>query len=358
MTDATTGLLLLPARSYDPAQGRFISRDTANVFNHYQGFSTNPIVLVDLTGHFSLADLLIDIGTAIMFGLAAVLTGGAALAAAPAIVAAEAAVTTSTIVATVAGAVTAVASATGFVASAVKAADDIDDAVSRKHFLSNDQRSALGTVELAAGVVAAATGLVFAGASAAGAIAEGAESATQDAAAIFQDPKVSDVESSWSSEDPMPGETIFQDPKVSDVESSWSSTDDQSSNDNLVDGVSGRAAEPQPVTPSASRPIPIQRPVLRTVLGSGDLNATDSAVITSDRGLTASLNTDEAAFQSRIASLVPRATGTYPILTAMNGNWDVEAALNAMLNRGQAKLIATLLNRDDNFTFMQFPPSS
>ena len=48
-------------------------------------------------------------------------------------------------VTTVAEAVTAVASATGAVASAVKAADDIDDAVSGKHFLTNDQRSALGT---------------------------------------------------------------------------------------------------------------------------------------------------------------------------------------------------------------------
>ena len=135
MTDATTGLLLLPARSYDPAQGRFTSRDTANVFNHYQGFSTNPIVLVDLTGHFSLEDLLIDIGTAIVFAIAAVATGGAALAA-------EAG-----IVATVAAAGSAIASATGAVASAVKAANDIDDAVSGKHFLSKDQRSALGTAQ-------------------------------------------------------------------------------------------------------------------------------------------------------------------------------------------------------------------
>ena len=42
MTDATTGLLLLPARSYDPTQGRFTTRDTANVFNKYQGVLNQP----------------------------------------------------------------------------------------------------------------------------------------------------------------------------------------------------------------------------------------------------------------------------------------------------------------------------
>jgi RHS repeat-associated protein len=371
MTDATTGLLLLPARSYDPAQGRFTSRDTANVFNHYQGFSTNPIVLVDLTGHFSLADLLIDIGTAIVFGVAAVLTGGAALAAAPAIVGAEAAaVTTSAIVTTVATAVTAIASATGAVASAVKAADDIDDAVSGKHFLSTDQRSALGMVQMAAGVVATVTGIVAA-VGAAGAVAE---DAAQDAADFLRDPDEPDVPNAASKryalvegEEPdytylRPGEEIPPDPalsnETSDVTVSYVSKDAPSSIDSVVDGVSGRTAEPPPVTPSASRPIPIQRPVLRTWLGSRDLTATDSAVITSDRGLTASLNTDEEAFQSRIASLVPRATGTSPTLDATNGNWGVEAARTGMLNRGESNSIDAMLNRDDNYTFMRFPRGS
>ena len=90
MTDPTTGLLLLPARSYDPTQGRFTSRDTANVFNHYQAFSTNPIAVTDTTGHFSLTDLLIDIGAAILFAVVAVATAGAALTALPAVIGAEA----------------------------------------------------------------------------------------------------------------------------------------------------------------------------------------------------------------------------------------------------------------------------
>jgi RHS repeat-associated protein len=373
MTDATTGLPLLPARSYDPAQGRFTSRDTANVFNHYQGFSTNPIVLVDLTGHFSLQDLLIDIGTLIVFAVAAYATGGAALAAAPAIVGAEAgaAVTASTIATTVAAAVTAIASATGAVASAVKAADDIDDAVSGKHFLSNDQRSALGMVQLAAGVVATVTGLA-AGASAAGAAAEGAESATQDAADFLADPN--------DETDPInkrnalvegeqddiylylgPGESIPEDPLLSNVGDSpvTMSSISKQPIDGVLDGVSGRAAEPQPVTPSADRQIPIQSTVLRSVTGSRDLTATDSAVIGSDRGLTTALKTGQAAQRSLSGSLgaaVARATGTSPTLTAMNGNWGAEAASNAMLNRGASDLIDAMLTRDDNYTFMQFPP--
>jgi hypothetical protein len=355
MTDATTGLLLLPARSYDPAQGRFTSRDTANVFNHYQGFSTNPIVLVDLTGHFSLEDLLIDIGTAIVFAIAAVVTGGAALAA-------EAG-----IVAIVATAATAIASATGAVASAVKVADDVDDAVSGKHFLSKDQRSALGMVQAAAGIVATVTG-IGAVVGAAGAVAE---DAAQDTAAFLADPDEPDPINVASKRHALvegeqdimlyPGETIPQDPLLSNVEASAVPNDARSASDSVLDGFSGRAAEPRPVTPSASRSIPIQRNVLRTWLGSRDLTATDSSVITNDRGLTAALNTDEAARQSLVGSLradVAPSTGTSPTLTAMSGNWDAEAASNAMLNRGEADAIATLLNRDDNFTFMMFPPSS
>ena len=200
ITDPTTGLLLLPARSYDPSQGRFTSRDSANVFNKYQGFSTNPIINVDPTGHFSLEDLLIDIGTAIVFTVAAIATAGAAFAGAAAIFAAEVgATTTSTIVSFAATAVTAYASAAGAVASAVKVADDVDDAVSGKHFLTNDQRSALGTAQMVAGAVAAVSGLAAIGAASAGAIAEGSEAAAvQDAKAFIAD----EDDSSSTSEDP------------------------------------------------------------------------------------------------------------------------------------------------------------
>ena len=370
MTDATTGLLLLPARSYDPAQGRFTSRDTANVFNHYQGFSTNPIVLVDLTGHFSLEDLLIDIGTLIAFAVVAVATGGTAVAAAPAIVGAEAgaAVTASTIATTVATAVTAIASATGAVATAVKAADDIDDAVSGKHFLSNDQRSALGMVQLAAGVVATVTGLA-AGASAAGAAAE---DTTQDAADFLADPNDETDPINVTSKrnavvegefDYQPGEEIGPDSLLSNKEDSPVSASYISKNapsgstDSLVNGPAP-PPEPRPVTPSPSRPIPIQSNVLRSVTGSRDLTATDSAVIGNDRGLTTALKTGQAAQRSLSGSLgadVARSTGTSPTLTAMNGNWGAEAASNANLGQWEASIDA-MLTRDDNYTFMQFRP--
>jgi RHS repeat-associated protein len=367
MTDATTGLLLLPARSYDPAQGRFTSRDTANVFNHYQGFSTNPIVLVDLTGHFSLEDLLVDIGTAIVVGIVAVATGGAALAAVPGIVAAEAAVTASTIVATVATAGSAIASATAAVASAVKAADDIDDAVSGKHFLSKDQRSALGTVQLAAGAVATVTGLVAVGASAAGAIAQGAESATQDAADFLADPndetdptnvaskRYALVEGEQDDIYLKPGEKIGPDSLLSNKEDSAVSASYISNNaasdstDSLVDG-SAPPPEPRPVTPTASRSIPIQRNVLQRWLGSRDLTATDRAFITSDRRLTAALNTNEETDQYFYRSVIARLTG-YPTFTAMNGNWAVEAASNAYPEEAS---IDAMLNRD-TFTARGLP---
>ncbi len=320
------------------------------MFNKYQGLSTNPIINVDTTGHFSLEDLLIDIGTAVVFAIAAIATGGAALAALPALVAAEGAVAVSTVVATVALAVTAVASATGAVASAVKAADDVDDAVTGKHFLTNDQRSALGTVQMVAGAVAGVSGLAAVGATAAGAIAEGAavgaEDATQDAADFLADADdetdvvnrrnaVVEGEDSDNANLLQPGETIGPDPELSNMDDdavsvSYSANNARSSADSILDGPSSRAAEPRPVTPSASRPIPIQQNVLREVLGTGDMNATDEAVINTDRGLTASLNANESADEAVSGSFgadAARSTGTSPVLTAMNGNWSEEAYL-------------------------------
>jgi hypothetical protein len=335
------------------------------VFNHYQGFSTNPIVLVDLTGHFSVADLLIDIGMTILFAVAAVATAGAALAAAPAIVGAEAAVTTSTIVATVAEAAGAMANATGFVVSALKAADDIDDAVSHKHFLSKDQRSALGWAQVAAGVVATVTGLVTVGALGAGAFAEGAE---QDAADFLRGPDdETDVTNAAGKRNAFvegeqpdyihlgPGEEIPPDPLLSNVEAStvtpsYNANDAGSSIDAIVGGPSP-AQVPRLVTRAASQPISIQQPVLREVVGSNDLNVTDGAVFKSDRGLTTALKTGQAAQRSLSGSLdadVARSVGTpgtSPTRTAMNGNWSAEAR-NAMLNPGESHSIDAVLNRD------------
>ena len=116
MTDALTGHLLLPARSYDPAQARFTSRDSANVFNRYQGFSTNPIGLVDLSGRISQTDIIIDVSVLAVLVLVAVITGGAAAIAIPAVVGAMAvgaAVATSAVVGAVATGVGVAAAALG-----------------------------------------------------------------------------------------------------------------------------------------------------------------------------------------------------------------------------------------------------
>ena len=42
-TNPTTGTQYLPARTYDPDQGRFLTADAADQFNRYQAFDTNPI---------------------------------------------------------------------------------------------------------------------------------------------------------------------------------------------------------------------------------------------------------------------------------------------------------------------------
>jgi RHS repeat-associated protein len=379
MTDPTTGLLLLPARSYDPTQGRFTSRDTANVFNHYQAFSTNPITVTDTTGHFSLTDLLIDIGAAILFAVVAVATAGAALTALPAVIGAEAATATASEVAfTVATAVAAVASATGAVTSTVKAVDDIDNAVSGKHFLTNDQRSALSTVQLVAGAVAFVSGL---GASAAAGevIGEAAE-ATQDASDFLADPndETDPANIAYKRNALVEGEEddilnpagLRSGQKISDYMTDTSTGDSPrvmssitesevnnatASSDKIFDGATGNVAKQSPVIPKVSDPIPIQQYVVRSVVGSNELNATDSAVISDDEGLTTSLKADDAASDSEEeGGDVARSTVGSPVETAINGNW---AAQPGSFGTGdESDPVAAMLNRDDNWTFAMFPP--
>ena len=341
MTDPTTGLLLLPARSYDPTQGRFTSRDTANVFNKYQGFSTNPIINVDPTGHFSLEDLLLDIGMAIVFAVAAVATAGAAVAALPALVAGEAAaVTTTAIITTVATAVTAVASATGAVASAIKAADDIDDAVTGKHFLTNDQRNALSTVQAVAGAVSAASGLTAMGGTLIG--IDTAAEATQDAAELpsrnrrpgddgagagTDASKSSDlIEGAGSNIGPyrLPGnvaDSDFEDDAASSSDSDLEDgADSRSSSDSVIDGISSEAAEPEPVAQSPSRPISVQQNVLQDVLGSGEVSSTDEALLDDNPAVTTSIKTSEAASEVNSGGVRPDPGvlfGTSPVRTAI-----------------------------------------
>ena len=284
MTDAATGFLLLPARSYDPSQGRFTSRDTANVFNRYQGLSTNPITFVDPTGHFSLLDLFVDIGTLIVFAVAAVATGGAAL------------VAESTVVATVLLGVGAAASAVGAGATAVKVADDVDDAVTGKHFLSATARKAIGTVQTVAGAVAAVSGLAAVGAASASAIS-GAGSSVTDSEAFLQlddepdahyDNEFVEVPDIEPEPEPQPQPQLQAQPESSSdvlVVPSYTVDDAKSAVDSVIDGPSARGSRPAPSTPQTSEPIPMRMYGLRTAMGQIDLPAPDAAVIKADPDL-------------------------------------------------------------------------
>jgi RHS repeat-associated protein len=318
MTDPTTGLLLLPARSYDPTQGRFTSRDTANVFNKYQGFSTNPIINVDPTGHISLEDLFIDIGMALVFAVVAVASAGAAL---PAIAAARVGtLTTTAIVTTVAEAVTAAAAATGFVASTVKAANDGDQVVNGKHFLSTDQRNALSTVQAVAGAVAAVSGLASVGAASAGAIAE---DATQDAADFLPDTDGAGDDGGGASTDANDDAA----PRYKRKAVVQGETDDMgyrlpSKTDDVIKGVSSHASEPEPLQQDPTEVISSEQNVPHDVLGSARLNGTEKALLDDNPAVATSLNsadTSESLLNSSFEEVSP------PTQTATNGNWIEEA---------------------------------
>ncbi len=295
-TDAVTGQLLLPARNYDPSQGRFTTRDTADVFNHYQGFSTNPILLVDPTGHFSLADLLVDIGMMIVFAIATVASAGGALAALPAIAAAEVGAATATAVATTVGlAASAVASATGFVASTVKMADEAHDGVSGKHFLSAQAQAALGTVQMVAGIVAVVGGLASVGAASAGVILT--ESPVQDVGE-FLGSAADDVDDASAGEPPVETPPQQTGPDA-DSESSSSELGDEPppeapSNtatiiDAVVDGPTGGEVPQPPVTPSVAGDVPAANDTVEEILGGNKQLAVDRAVFRSDPELDESI---------------------------------------------------------------------
>ena len=59
-TEASTGLLAFADRTYDPSQGRFTSPDPVDAHNLYQGFNTNPITYLDLSGQISTVDIVLE----------------------------------------------------------------------------------------------------------------------------------------------------------------------------------------------------------------------------------------------------------------------------------------------------------
>ena len=251
-----------------------------------------------------------------MFAVATIATAGAAVVGAAAIVGAEVGVaTTSTIVSFAATAVTAYASATGAVATAIKVADDVDDAVTGKHFLTNNQRTALGTVQMVAGAVAAVSGLASVGAASAGAIAEAGPDL------------IGDVVNAKDAVDPDPFGNNDLGPYNPDAQV-WGGDNnigdaDATNSDAPPDrgpGSRSRAGVPRGVASRADIPRPLD------VFGSVEVSDTDESILDESPDVKASINANERAATragSRIAETM-QSTPTSPRLTAMSGNFSEE----------------------------------
>ena len=83
------------------------------------------------------------------------------------------------------------------------------------------------------------------------------------------------------------------------------------------------------MTPRSSEPIPIQRGALQDAVGGRDLNVTDRAILNADRGLSSSLEFDDASeeLSDSLGAMTIRPAPTSPILSATNGNFSAEADL-------------------------------
>jgi RHS repeat-associated protein len=350
MTDPVTGLLLLKARSYDPAQARFTSRDTANVFNHYQGFSTNPIRLVDITGHAASPDLLLDIAMAVVFliaAVAAVFTAGSALAAALPLVAplvtsdAEiSAGVVSLIVGTAAKVTAAAAALTGAGASVTLAANDIDQSVDHKSFLSKDLQKTLGIVEYAAGAVSVVSGLVAVGLP--GAIVQTELDVTEAAEQIG-----GEEEFGASTENDEPGYERYRRDEEGPVAQtdpwSWSKSGNEAGSNPkpdawitqkpLIEHVAGSdlgldlGDEAVINEPDQLQYGPRLRPdnlVSRSVLQTDDVNISDQNFLSRDSGLNRTMNVSRETMGS-VAERQPEIP-IRPLRSAAVGNWSAYQA--------------------------------
>ncbi|GAA3633039.1 RHS repeat protein [Microlunatus ginsengisoli] len=189
-TDPSNQTMITLTRIYDPAQGRFTSRDTANQLNRYVGFATNPVMKVDPSGLSVVVDTITDIVFCIAFAIGIVVTGGAAAVAGGAIIAGmeagvevAAAVIRTAIWQTVATAVQVI----GMAAQSARLADDISVLSGGKHFFTDDQRQDLSDIATAAGSLAGAAGLASAGVAAAETTADAAHAAATGAEGTVAD---------------------------------------------------------------------------------------------------------------------------------------------------------------------------
>jgi RHS repeat-associated protein len=176
-TNPSTGTQYLPARSYDPAQGRFLSADAADQFNRYQAFNTNPIVNTDPTGQLAVPQILTDFCAFALFLAFGVLSAGAAAPVLAAVAVGEEAATA--ITASVA--LNAVSALTNIGAAATSLTLTANDAaeLSGGGFLTSTEKDNLNTASFALGAVAGITSFVAGGLDLAG----GAEEAASESEA-------------------------------------------------------------------------------------------------------------------------------------------------------------------------------
>jgi RHS repeat-associated protein len=175
-TNPSTGTQYLPDRSYDPAQGRFLSADAADQFNRYQAFGANPIINTDPTGQLSISQSVSEgfsIALFVAFGLLALFTGGAGVAA---LLAETAEVTASAVVSAAANLVSGATNLAAAATSAASLADANQKAAGGQGFLSDPQKNDLNTATFFLGNIAGATGVTAGAADAVGhAAAEAAD---------------------------------------------------------------------------------------------------------------------------------------------------------------------------------------
>ncbi len=180
-TNPSTGTQYLPARTYDPDQGRFLSLDSADQINRYQAFSTNPVNNTDPTGRWAFPQILTDAFAAALFIACGILSGGASV---PILAAAIAGVEGAAEAVTAAVVFNAVSAVTNIGAAATSATLTAEDAaeLAGTSFLSDTEKENLTTANTILGTIGTATGV---GAGIADSLASGAE---ETKAAMLADP--------------------------------------------------------------------------------------------------------------------------------------------------------------------------
>jgi RHS repeat-associated protein len=196
-TNPATGTQYLPARTYDPGQGRFLSLDAAGQLNRYQAFATNPITNTDPTGQDAVPQILTDVFTAFLCLVLGIVTAGAAVPVLAAAVAGEE-IAAAAIVSAVANTVSAVTNIAAGATSATLAANDAAEQ-NGDGFLSDSDKENLNTATFSLGIIATATGIA---AAATDLGAKAAEEAVQQAPVqAVNDPAAVDL---WNGGGPPP----------------------------------------------------------------------------------------------------------------------------------------------------------